>query len=491
MRLGIDIGSTTIKYVVLDDAGRCIDQDYQRHSCQITEKLIEVLQKVSAKYNQPAMALAVSGSAAMGLQEKCSLPFVQEVYATRIAATKRLEEVDCIIELGGEDAKILFLSGGLEVRMNGTCAGGTARVYRPDGHAFKLKRGRNERSRQSRRKRLYTIASRCGVFAKSDIQPLINQGADKEDLAASIYQAVVNQTIQGLAQGRKIEGHVVYLGGPLTFNSELRAAFDKTLKLTGVCPENSLYYVAIGTALLAEDPVNFADAIEQLQTMDASSFVRSLPPLFADEDEYRRFSERHQRNQVRVHEPKEIIGRCALGIDAGSTTVKMVLINEQEEILYSMYQPNQGNALQLVREALIELMRANPRMEIVSSCVTGYGEDLIRSAFGVDAGIVETMAHFTASRKYMPDVDFIIDIGGQDIKCFKIHNGTIDNIFLNEACSSGCGSFLQTFANALGYEIEDFSRLGLFAKPSGRSGQPLHGLHELLSQAGAEGRGDD
>ncbi len=463
MRLGIDIGSTTIKYVVLDDAGRCIDQDYQRHSCQITEKLIEVLQKVSAKYNQPAMALAVSGSAAMGLQEKCSLPFVQEVYATRIAATKRLEEVDCIIELGGEDAKILFLSGGLEVRMNGTCAGGTGAFIDQMATLLNLSAEEmNEAAKQA--EKIYTIASRCGVFAKSDIQPLINQGADKEDLAASIYQAVVNQTIQGLAQGRKIEGHVVYLGEPLTFNSELRAAFDKTLKLTGVCPENSLYYVAIGTALLAEEPVNFADAIKQLQTMDASGFVRSLPPLFADEDEYRRFSERHQRNQVRVHEPKEITGRCALGIDAGSTTVKMVLINEQEEILYSMYQPNQGNALQLVREALIELMRANPRMEIVSSCVTGYGEDLIRSAFGVDAGIVETMAHFTASRKYMPDVDFIIDIGGQDIKCFKIHNGTIDNIFLNEACSSGCGSFLQTFANALGYEIEDFSRLGLFAK---------------------------
>ena len=239
MRLGIDIGSTTIKYVVLDDAGRCIDQDYQRHSCQITEKLIEVLQKVSAKYNQPAMALAVSGSAAMGLQEKCSLPFVQEVYATRIAATKRLEEVDCIIELGGEDAKILFLSGGLEVRMNGTCAGGTGAFIDQMATLLNLSAEEmNEAAKQA--EKIYTIASRCGVFAKSDIQPLINQGADKEDLAASIYQAVVNQTIQGLAQGRKIEGHVVYLGGPLTFNSELRAAFDKTLKLTGVCPENSL-----------------------------------------------------------------------------------------------------------------------------------------------------------------------------------------------------------------------------------------------------------
>lgn len=463
MRLGIDIGSTTIKYVVLDDEGRCIDQDYQRHSCQITEKLIEVLQKVSAKYNQPAMALAVSGSAAMGLQEKCSLPFVQEVYATRIAATKTLSEVDCIIELGGEDAKILFLSGGLEVRMNGTCAGGTGAFIDQMATLLNLSAEEmNEAAKQA--EKIYTIASRCGVFAKSDIQPLINQGADKEDLAASIYQAVVNQTIQGLAQGRKIEGSVVYLGGPLTFNSELRSAFDKTLKLTGICPENSLYYVAIGTAMLAEQPVSFAEAIQQLQTMDSSSFVRSLPPLFASEQEYQQFYNRHQRNQVRVHEPKEIIGRCALGIDAGSTTVKMVLINQQEEILYSMYQPNQGNALQLVREALIELFQKNAQMEIVSSCVTGYGEDLIRSAFGVDWGIVETMAHFTASRKYIPDVDFIIDIGGQDIKCFKIHNGTIDNIFLNEACSSGCGSFLQTFANALGYDIEDFSRLGLFAK---------------------------
>ncbi len=463
MRLGIDIGSTTIKYVVLDEEGRCLSQDYQRHSCQINEKLIDVLQTVSERYQTETMPVVVSGSAAMGLQEKCSVPFVQEVYATRVAARHQLENTDCIIELGGEDAKILFLSGGLEVRMNGTCAGGTGAFIDQMATLLNLSAEQmNEAAKHA--EKTYTIASRCGVFAKSDIQPLINQGADKEDLAASIYQAVVNQTIQGLAQGRRIEGNVVYLGGPLTFNSELRAAFDNTLHLRGLCPENSLYYVAIGAALSASEPVSIPQLIEQLRNLDSFGTVRSLAPLFSSQQEYDEFTCRHQRNQVKVHQPKEITGPVALGIDAGSTTIKLVLINPQEEILYTMYRPNQGNALQIVRETLLQVMEQNPRMNIIASCVTGYGEDLIRSALGVDFGIVETMAHFTASRKYMPDVDFIIDIGGQDIKCFKIHNGAIDNIFLNEACSSGCGSFLQTFANALGYDIADFARLGLFAK---------------------------
>lgn len=463
MKLGIDIGSTTIKCALLDDDKQLVYSSYQRHSCKIVEKMIELLETIEQKFNLGEIELAVSGSAGMGLCDQMKIPFVQEVYATRIAASVYMKEPDCIIELGGEDAKILFLSNGIEVRMNGTCAGGTGAFI--DQMAQLLNMDAEEMNEAAKNhQKLYTIASRCGVFAKSDVQPLINQGASKEDLSASIYHAVVNQTIGGLAQGRQISGNVIYLGGPLTFNSELRKAFDEVLKVEGVCPENSLYYVAMGTAILAEEKWNLNELIDRLKHSSVSMNYHALKPLFENEEDYLKFKERHDQAKVNIYQLDKISGNVILGIDAGSTTLKLILINEDQEIVYSSYRSNQGNTLFLVKEELENLYQNNPDMKIISSCVTGYGEDLIHNAFGIDFGLVETMAHFTASKKFMPDVDFIIDIGGQDIKCFKIQNGTIDNLFLNEACSSGCGSFLQTFANALNYDIEDFSRLGLFAK---------------------------
>ena len=463
MRLGIDIGSTTIKCALFDDNEKLIYNSYQRHSSQIKERLSELLNIIHTEYKVNETYLAISGSAGMGTSERLGIEFIQEVYATRHAANHFLDKPDCIIELGGEDAKILFLSNGLEVRMNGTCAGGTgafidqmAQLLNMDVEAM------NEAAKNYQK--LYNIASRCGVFAKSDIQPLINQGALKEDLAASIYYSVVNQTVGGLAQGRKIDGRVVYLGGPLTFNSELRKAFDNTLKLEGICPENSLYYVAMGTALLANEKVALKDLLDKLDHLKAFKNYYSLKPLFNNEAEYEEFKKRHAKNAVKIHDGQNIKGDVYLGVDAGSTTLKLVIINKDKEILYSSYRSNKGNTLDLVKNELISLYQNNPKMHIVSSCVTGYGEELIKNAMGLDYGLVETQAHLKAALKFMPNVDFIIDIGGQDIKCFKIKNGNLDNLFLNEACSSGCGSFLQTFATALGYDIDSFAKLGLFAK---------------------------
>ncbi len=463
MRIGLDIGSTTVKCVVLDDNGKILYRSYERHYSQITEKTSEMLQTVLDQVLDGKTArIAVSGSAGIGIAENCKLPFVQEVYATRVAANRLLPGSDVIIELGGEDAKILFLTGGTEVRMNGTCAGGTGAFI--DQMATLLDLTPEEMNRcAAQYEKIYTIASRCGVFAKSDIQPLLNQGARKTDIAASIFVAVVNQTVAGLAQGRPIEGNVVYLGGPLTFLSQLRASFDKILHTTGVCPEDSLYYVALGAAFCADEQVDIEQALEQIRAYSASGNFAYNEPLFRDQEDYRRFVERH--NACSVRKGPLIGGRDVyLGIDAGSTTVKAVVMDGEGAVLDSRYLPNSGNPVPIVKQYLEELYQAVPDLKIAASAVTGYGEDIIRAAFSVDIGVVETVAHFTAARQFMPDVEFVIDIGGQDIKCFKIHNGAIDNIFLNEACSSGCGSFLQTFANALGYSIQDFAKLGLFAK---------------------------
>ncbi len=419
MKLGLDIGSTTIKCVVLDDENKLIYSTYERHLSQITEKIAEILNRVRGEIKGIENApVALSGSAGMGVAQDCGIEFVQEVYATRVAANTFIPGTDVVIELGGEDAKILFLTNGLEVRMNGTCAGGTGAFI--DQMATLLNVPLEEMDDLAKQyEKTYTIASRCGVFAKTDIQPLLNQGARKSDIAESIFNAVVSQTVAGLAQGREIEGQIVYLGGPLTFMSELRRCFDRTLNTKGICPENSLYYVAAGAALCAEKPIDYDEVID---------------------------------------------GKAFIGMDAGSTTVKGVVLNEAGELLFSKYLPSKGNPVEIIKGFLEDVYAVNPELNVVSSAVTGYGEDIIKNAFDVDYGIVETIAHFTAAKYFMPDVEFIIDIGGQDIKCFKIHNGAIDNIFLNEACSSGCGSFLQTFANALGYEIEEFSRLGLFAE---------------------------
>lgn len=464
MKLGLDIGSTTIKCVVLDDDNKFIYSTYERHYSQITEKIAEILVSVRSKVGGVDKAfVAMSGSAGMGVAEACGIDFVQEVYATRVAANTFIPGTDVVIELGGEDAKILFLSNGLEVRMNGTCAGGTGAFI--DQMATLLNVPLEELDGLAKQyEKTYTIASRCGVFAKTDIQPLLNQGARKSDIAESIFNAVVSQTVAGLAQGREIEGQIVYLGGPLTFMSELRNCFDRTLNTKGICPENSLYYVACGAALCADKPIDFDSVIKQVKSYHGSGNFAFNPPLFADENEYKAFCERHTKANVQQKELNGYNGKAYIGMDAGSTTVKGVVLNDSGELLYSKYLPSKGNPVKIIKAFLEEVYTINPQLQVVSSAVTGYGEDIIKNAFDVDYGIVETIAHFTAAEYFMPDVEFIIDIGGQDIKCFKIHNGAIDNIFLNEACSSGCGSFLQTFANALGYEIADFANLGLFAK---------------------------
>ena len=462
MKIGIDIGSTTIKSVVFDDSGNLIHKSYERHFTLITEKTQEVIKGLIDKFEiKEPVICAISGSAGMGLAEKAGIPFVQEVYATKVAISKRLPDTDVVIELGGEDAKILFLKGNLEVRMNGTCAGGTGAFADQMASLMQITADEmNELAKNA--EKIYPIASRCGVFAKTDIQPLLNQGARKEDISASIYSAIVNQTITGLAQGHPIEGKIVYLGGPLTFMSQLRLAFDKALNCTGVCPDDSLLFVAMGAAYYANEAVDLNEALRIISEAKDSIRISSLEPLFKNEEEYKEFTERHAKDKVERIEGIPYEGEAFLGIDSGSTTLKVILTNDKGEILYSRYESNQGKPIDVVVESLKEMYAKYPKAHIASSAVTGYGEDMIKAALNVEYGVVETVAHFTAAKFFLPDVEFIIDIGGQDMKCFKIRNGAIDNIFLNEACSSGCGSFLQTFASSMGYEIAEFANLGLF-----------------------------
>ena len=463
-RIGLDVGSTTLKCVVYDEAGKPIFKAYERHFSQIAEKASGMLARIREELPELKTAgVCISGSAGMGLAEDLGIPFVQEVYATRTAVMQYQPEADVVIELGGEDAKILFLSGSMEVRMNGSCAGGTGAFI--DQMATLLNITPDELNRiAGESQRTYSIASRCGVFAKSDIQALLNQGAQKDDVALSILNAVVSQTIAGLAQGREITGNVVYLGGPLTFLSELRAAFDRVLKVKGTCPENSLYYVAAGAALgLEAEEFSLTELTEKIKNYSSSHRYQSSDALFTSEDEYREFTVRHEKDTIPTDAALTESRKAYIGVDAGSTTIKAVLINENEEIVFSSYLPNSGNPVPLVQQFLQDIYEKFPDVDLVSGASTGYGEEIIKNAFGLELGVVETIAHFTAAKKFRPQVDFIIDIGGQDIKCFKIKDGVIDNIFLNEACSSGCGSFLQTFAGALGYEMADFARAGLFA----------------------------
>ena len=463
-KLGIDVGSTTLKYVVLDDSGTLLRSEYLRHYSRIAENLGRLLAGLEEQFPGEKMELALSGSAGMGLADELGLPFVQEVYAERIAVRRLMPQTDVVIELGGEDAKILFLTGGFEMRMNGTCAGGTGAFI--DQMASLMQVEPDELNALAEKAgKLYTIASRCGVFAKSDVQPLLNQGAKKEDVAASIFRAVVNQTVAGLAQGREFKGHILYLGGPLTFLSALRRSFDEVLQTKGVCPENSLFYVALGAAMAGVGAVrDLRSLTERLKQGTGSGSYTACEPLFDSEEEYEAFRERHRLASRGITELAEPAEEMFLGVDAGSTTVKAVLCDAEGRLFRPFYAPNHGNPVPLIREYLTALYRDWPGIRIAGSAVTGYGEEIIRSAFRMDRGLVETMAHYTAARRFRPDVDFILDIGGQDIKCFQIRNGAIDNIYLNEACSSGCGSFLQTFAQALGYTTEEFSRLGLYAR---------------------------
>ena len=465
--VGIDIGSTTIKAVVLDD-NHIIYKSYERHFSRISEKLAIVLKNLTEGPLKgiESVKLAFTGSAGMGIAEGCKFPFYQEVYATRETTKAFYPDVDSIIELGGEDAKILFLNNGVEVRMNGTCAGGTGAFI--DQMASLLNVSVEEiNDLAAKHERTYTIASRCGVFAKSDVQPLLNQGAKKEDVAESIFYAVVNQTIAGLAQGREINGKVMYLGGPLTFMSQLRKAFDDTLQVEGLLPENSLYFVAIGSALLArkDDPIVLSSIMEKVASYRNNENFAYIDPLFNDEKEYEEFVLRHKKDAVKVLPLEEYEGPLYLGVDSGSTTLKCVLVDKDYNIRYTNYVPNKGDPIALLKDMLLDIYnKKNEKAYIAGSSATGYGEELAKNAFQFDHGIVETMAHFAAAKHFLPDVQFIIDIGGQDIKCFHIKNGVIDDIFLNEACSSGCGSFLQTFATSLGYSISDFAAMALKAK---------------------------
>ena len=468
--LGIDIGSTTAK-IVLREGDEILLERYERHFSQVREKTAELLRLAKEIAGERKIKAAISGSAGLGLAEAAHIPFVQEVFATAQVVKLREPDTSCVIELGGEDAKIIFFKGGIDERMNGSCAGGTGAFI--DQMATLLNITVDELDKLSLNAgRLYPIASRCGVFAKTDIQPLLNQGARKEDVAASIYQAVVNQTIAGLAQGRKIDGKVLFLGGPLYYCKGLRTRFKETLKLDdehAVFPEYARFAVALGASYYAEQQPEIFTADKLLSLVENAANVSSgkgrLKPLFRNEEEYNEFKQRHAASSVKDADIEKYSGKAYLGIDCGSTTTKLCLLGENNEILYSYYASNQGNPVEIVREQLTEIYKkCGDRVTIAGSAVTGYGEELIKHAFSVDLGLVETIAHYTAAKYFEPDVGFILDIGGQDIKCFKIRNGAIDSIMLNEACSSGCGSFLETFAKAMGYTIADFAAKGLEGK---------------------------
>ncbi len=467
--LGIDVGSTTVKTVILDE-DTIIYNTYERHFSKVRETVAEQLRTIGRLYPGGKFKVAITGSAGLGIAEACGITFVQEVFSAFTAVNKTYPDADVVVELGGEDAKIIFLTGGVEQRMNGTCAGGTGAFI--DQMASLLGVTVDDMNDMSlKATKIYPIASRCGVFAKSDIQPLLNQGAKKEDIAASIFQAVVDQTVSGLAQGRRLQGKVLFLGGPLSFLSGLRKAFVDTLKLDeehAVFPELAPCFMAYGSALHAQkmgDELTIDEAIDKIVNAKAHDTIVTGKPLFADQKEYREFVERHKQSDLKYENIETYRGDAYLGIDAGSTTTKLVLITPDGKLLYQYYGSNKGQPLDVIASKLEDIYAlATDGLNIKASAVTGYGEDLIKAGLGVDYGIVETVAHYKAAAYFCPDVDFIIDIGGQDIKCFKIKNNAIDSIMLNEACSSGCGSFIQTFAQAMGYEIADFARLGLFAK---------------------------
>ena len=468
--LGIDVGSTTVKTVITDSNKNIIYSKYQRHFSKVKETVTDQLKLIRADFPDEKFTVCITGSAGLGLANSAEIPFVQEVHAAFLAVKQKHSDADSVIELGGEDAKIIFLTGGVEQRMNGSCAGGTGAFI--DQMATLLGITADELDELSlHAQKVYPIASRCGVFAKSDIQPLLNQGARREDIAASIFQAVVDQTVSGLAQGRSIEGKVLFLGGPLFFLKGLKKAFMKTLGLddeNAVFPDEAPVFVAYGCSLYAseaEDSFGIDAVIEKITRAKASDNIITGEPLFRSHAEYDEFIDRHKKFDLGYADIRTYKGDAYLGIDAGSTTTKLVLITDDGRILYHHYSSNQGQPLDKIADQLKRIYsEMNDGITIKGSAVTGYGEDLIKSGLSIDHGIVETVAHFKAAAHFCPDVDFIIDIGGQDIKCFKIKNKSIDSIMLNEACSSGCGSFIQTFAMALGYDIAEFSQLGLFAE---------------------------
>jgi len=471
LKLGIDVGSTTVKVVLLNERNNIIFSRYDRHMSNIFDKVSELLKDLYLQYKNDSVSVIITGSGGLSLSTLLDIPFEQEVIACSKAVETFIPQTDVAIELGGEDAKITFYGAAVEQRMNGTCAGGTGAFI--DQMAVLLNtdvNGLNEYAKGC--KVIYPIAARCGVFAKTDIQPLINEGADREDIAASIFQAVVNQTISGLACGRTIRGKIAFLGGPLFFLSELRKRFIDTLKLTEetiIFPKDSQYYVAIGAALLSSkhEPVTiesiYAKAQNAVHLPNADS--KYLEPLFGSFEDYKEFNYRHAKEKIKKRDIKKARGGLFLGIDAGSTTTKAALIDSEGYLLYSFYKNNEGKPIEAVRSMLREMYHALPEGSyIANATVTGYGEGLIKAAFEVDLGEIETMAHYKAAEAFLPGVEFILDIGGQDMKCMKIKDGSIYNIMLNEACSSGCGSFLETYAKSVNMDVEGFSSEALFAK---------------------------
>lgn len=470
-RLGIDIGSTTVKIACLDDKNQVVFSDYERHFANIRETLLDLIIKAKNALGNVNIHGMITGSGGMSIAKPMNIPFVQEVISVSTALQYFEPKTDVAIELGGEDAKIIYFSqGNIEQRMNGICAGGTGSFI--DQMASLLQTdasGLNEYAKDY--EAIYPIAARCGVFAKSDIQPLINDGATKADLSASIFQAVVNQTISGLACGKPIRGHVAFLGGPLHFLSELKKAFIRTLHLSGeyiIAPENPHLFAAMGAAM--NDSNTESQTLDEIIALLSSDIKieaesKRMEPLFKDQADYDAFTERHNKHAVKKGNLQDYEGDCFLGIDAGSTTTKVAIVGEDGTLLYSFYSNNNGSPLNTTIRAIKEIKKQLPdSARIVRACSTGYGEALMKAAFMLDEGEVETVAHYYAAAFFEPEVDCILDIGGQDMKCIKIKNNTVDNVLLNEACSSGCGSFIETFAKSLNYEISDFAKMALFAE---------------------------
>ncbi len=470
-RVGIDIGSTTIKAVVLNNKDEIIFKTYKRHKSSITKSLIKLLEDLEASFNNEKMFFNFTGSAGMHLSFGINAQFTQEVISATKALQHEGDDFDVCIELGGEDAKIIFFDGNnIEQRMNGTCAGGTGAFI--DQMATLIDVTTPELNELAKNyNKIYPIASRCGVFAKSDIQPLLNQGAAHNDIAVSIYQAIVNQTIAGLSQGRKIKGRVAFLGGPLTFASELRKRFIETLDLKDVyVPKNGEVFVAFGAALDANEQIFTVNELKTVildyEKKDKRKMKKSLGALFETQKDLDEFIERHDKASLPETDIKNYQGNAYLGIDAGSTTTKLILLSEENEILYYFYSHNKGNPVDMVKTSLYEIYELinDNDITIKAAFSTGYGEDLIKNAFELDGSEVETICHYKAAKYFKEDVEFIIDIGGQDMKCFKITDGVITSIILNEACSSGCGSFIESFSTSLGYEIKDFAKLAIAAR---------------------------
>ena len=463
LHVGLDVGSTTVKIVVMDQDLNTKYENYQRHFSDTQNTVCNVLTDFCEKYKDYEYTITLTGSGAMSAAKFLDIPFIQEVVACKRAVEKYIPQTNVVIELGGEDAKIIYFGKSIEQRMNGTCAGGTGAFI--DQMASLLNTdsaGLNELAKNH--KMIYPIASRCGVFAKTDIQPLINEGAAREDIAASILQAVVNQTISGLACGRPIRGNIAFLGGPLNYLSELRNRFIETLNLTEkttIIPKDAHLLVAKGAAIdsTSVKPISNEKLRAKIEVLKSSHDTTSKPlkPLFVTNFEYEEFKKRHDKNKVPKKDLKDFKGDCFVGIDAGSTTTKLVVTDSEDNLLYSLYGSNEGNPLKSVTKMLTELYKILPKKaNIRLSGVTGYGESLIKTALNVDLGEIETIAHYTAAKRFLPNVTSIVDIGGQDMKYIKIKDGTINNIMLNEACSSGCGSFIETFAKSLNISIEEF-----------------------------------